>query len=82
MKNKKILQIDWEEVISIECDKCKVVYEKDNWAEFQEILSIKFEAGFEAGFGTVFQEGKTYFCDLCQNCVNELLGNYIRCVDC
>lgn len=78
MKNLQKIQVDWDEVASIECDKCKVVYDKANWAEFQEILSIRFEGGF----GSIFSDGNVYECQLCQHCTKELLGNYLRCVDC
>lgn len=62
-------------VTDIVCDKCNKLfnYETDVM-EFQEILSIDFWGGYLSVFG----DGVNVKCDLCQHCLKELLGDYLR----
>jgi hypothetical protein len=66
------------EVIKIEksldyvvCDKCGV--SEGDIMKFQEWLYITFTGGYYSIFG----DGNTYACDLCQKCTKEVLGDYL-----
>ncbi len=61
-----------EKIEAITCDRCKIKY--DDPMELQEFLSHSDRAGY----GSVF--GDTYLVeiDLCQRCVKEVLGRWIR----
>lgn len=53
------------------CDCCK----KEIYVghlEINEVLSIKKENGY----GSIFGDGTILICDLCQECVKEVLGKY------
>ena len=52
------------------CDKCKK--EISNDIELQETHSINFIGGY----GSVFGDGNKVECDLCQNCLKELIGDF------
>ena len=60
------------------CDKCGAKHElhgnNDSGMEAQEFLSISFTGGYASVFGDMDK----FECDLCQYCVKELLGDYIR----
>jgi hypothetical protein len=58
---------------TITCDKCGVTaYAEDGSAE--EFLSINRTGGYFSSFG----DGATVQLDLCQGCLNETLGQWIR----
>lgn len=74
---------------SASCDRCKTVFKnadetdengymtvnaQHDLFERQEMLNIKFRGGY----GSIFGDCDLIECDLCQNCVKELLGEYIR----
>jgi len=43
--------------------------------DFQEFLCVDFTAGYGA---KAFADGIHYSCELCENCVKDLLGSYLR----
>ncbi len=63
---------------SYECDKCEAVYEVngsyDDCVEAQEFLCIDLTGGYASIFGDMAR----IQCDLCQSCLKELLGPYLR----
>lgn len=66
-------------VDSVICDKCEREFKVDTkdgceLAELNEMLHIRMQGGFASIFG----EGTKLELDLCQNCMNELLGIYFR----
>lgn len=78
MKTMKLNQkIEFVEEFIV-CDKCGVKYEihgaNDSEMEAQEFLSINFTGGYASIFGDMDK----FECDLCQYCMKELLGQYIR----
>ena len=83
MKEYKTVDASYKEIESKTCDKCgkKAVRGDGNslqhMIEWQEFISI----GFTGGYGSVFGDGDSYECDLCQSCVKELIGKYIRTVE-
>ncbi len=65
-------------LISVQCDKCKKKFKRDDDVlEIQEFHHI----GFTGGYASVFGDGDIIECDLCQNCLKELIGNYYRTVE-
>lgn len=61
--------------VSKECDRCHQIYDVDvNCMEAQEFHHINFVGGY----GSIFGDGTVVECDLCQNCLKELLGEFIR----
>lgn len=63
-----------EEDVAIQCDKCGQMVEVEDVCEYQEMLSVSFTGGYAAVLG----DGETYMLDLCQHCVKDLLGPYLR----
>lgn len=59
--------------LSITCDVCGKEYSGKDWEEVQEFRHI----GFTGGYGSIFGDGKQYTLDICQHCLNELLGKYL-----
>ena len=56
------------------CDKCGKRITPDDWIDWQEALQIRFTGGF----GSVFGDEMSFRCDLCQHCVKDVLGEYIK----
>jgi hypothetical protein len=75
LKMKKVM-IEREECVAISCDCCKTEYENthDNVFDIQEFVTVSFCGGYSSIFG----DGNSYECHLCQQCVEKLLGNYLR----
>ncbi len=62
------------EVIACVCDCCKKRIESDDLYEFHEMHHIHIKSGY----GSIFGDGKTVQCDLCQHCLKELIGEFAR----
>ena len=62
-------------VSHIKCDICgrEADIEKD-WMEFGEFVSIDTIGGY----GSVFGDGNSVEIDICQHCLKEQLGKFIR----
>lgn len=57
------------------CDRCnKMVSKEDNAFEHQEGHHIAFVGGYSSVFG----DGASVKCDLCQNCLKELIQAFCR----
>jgi len=61
-----------EKIEAITCDACKVKY--DDPMELQEFLCYEDRGGYSSVFGDMY----LIQIDLCQHCVKELLGKYVR----
>jgi len=72
MKTYKEVQVTTQELESITCDRCKKVY--DDIMELQEFLNYSNDAGY----GSVMGDGNELRMELCQHCVKEVLGPFIR----
>lgn len=62
-----------QELAACTCDRCKRRLTPDD-GEWQERLSFDHACGFDSVFG----DGNTVSLDLCQRCVRELLGQWLR----
>lgn len=56
------------------CDRCRRRLTPDDPGEWQERLSFDHICGFDSIFG----DGNTVGLDLCQHCVLEVLGQWLR----
>lgn len=58
--------------VSIQCDCCKKDYADE--MDIQEFIHIEDTGGYNSAIGdcVIFE------CDLCSECVNRLLGKYLR----
>lgn len=61
-----------KEVDKIQCDRCKILF--DDFIEIQEFLNIDFIGGY----GSIFGDGSHVECDICQTCLQHLLGKALR----
>jgi hypothetical protein len=60
------------------CDRCGRTAEAyDSSNEFQEFTSVDYKGGYRSVFG----DGNKVAIDLCQHCMFELLGPWIRITD-
>ena len=60
----------------IVCDRCGKETVR-NESEFHEMTSI----GFKAGYGSIFGDGNQVEIDLCQYCLRDTLGTWLRVKD-
>ena len=66
----KIEKVDCEVFSQFFCDRCKKEVTDD--MERQETYRIRFNGGY----GSVFGDGSQVDCDLCQQCLYELIGEF------
>jgi antitoxin CcdA len=60
---------------NVECDVCHKSFDTEtDIFETQEFLYINFRGGY----GSVFGDGNKVQCEICQHCLKELLGKYLR----
>ncbi len=71
MKIYKTIMIKHPELISFKCDKCKKELIDDDM-EMQETHSISFYGEYTSVFG----DGNLVECDLCQQCLYELIKDF------
>jgi hypothetical protein len=73
MKNYKDTKITVKELISITCDVCGEECDHEH-LDYQEYTRIHFVGGFTS----IFEDGGEYECDICQNCLKNLIGDKLR----
>ena len=62
-----------EEIVA--CDRCqREMVPKDPDCEYQERVAIHFRAGY----GSIFEDGNLVEADICQHCLQEVFGKYLR----
>jgi hypothetical protein len=61
-------------VTTITCSRCKMVIEPTDFIQWQELQSI----GFTGGYGSVFGDGVSVSVDLCQQCLYDLIGDFVE----
>ena len=65
-------------VKQVRCDRCDRLAEIDDTdCEFHEFASIDYKAGY----GSIFGDGNQVQIDLCQHCLKETLGAWLRIKD-
>ena len=57
----------------IQCDRCGKETERDD-VDFSSMTSI----GFDAGYYSIFGDGSRVDIDLCEQCLRDTLGTWIR----
>lgn len=79
MKIFKTKRVQVTRLAGIRCDRCGYEVRLDGGVEracaLQEYLSIEFTAGYGA---KAFDDGTHYSCELCEACVKDILGSYLR----
>jgi hypothetical protein len=74
----EVVTVTNKKIVAVECDACHAVYANNrdikNVFELQEFFHMEFTGGY----GSVFGDGSTVQCDLCQKCVKVLIGPYCR----
>ena len=67
-----------KEAIGFQCSKCRKFFNaKSNPFEFQEVVQINIDAGFDSVFG----DGNRYVATFCQHCFKDIAGQYLEPVD-
>jgi hypothetical protein len=66
-------QVTIKSVSSIVCDKCQKSIDKED-LDFQEVYEIYFIGGYSSVFG----DDCAIDCQLCQNCLLEIIGDFCR----
>jgi len=74
MEITKIETIEQYVIKKVICDKCGKEILPNDLIEWQESYTINFVGGY----GSVFGDMNHITCDLCQNCLFELIGNYCK----
>jgi len=72
MIHTKDVPTTYKQITSIECDKCKKVY--DDIMNIQEFIHIDFTGGYSSVWGDM----NTVEVDLCQNCGLEMFEKIAR----
>ena len=67
---KKSVQID--DLMAITCDHC------DSYVDDPVEVQAFFHLAKAASYGSIFGDGASIECDLCQHCVKALLGGSLR----
>lgn len=62
------------ELSALICDKCGKRIDAADTFEMQEVLSLTIHGGYAAVLG----DGDVYDLDMCQECVKDVLGPYLR----
>lgn len=62
------------EISACACDRCGRRMSPDDPYEWQEKMSLDWEGGFDSVFG----DGTHVSLDLCQHCIRETLGQWLR----
>lgn len=75
---KKAEPVYVDTVVEIVCDRCQKCFKEngDDWHDdgWHEIQSLEFVGGYESIFG----DGSSVSVDLCQHCLKETLGQWLR----
>lgn len=59
---------------AITCDKCGTSVDADDVLEAQEWICVRINGGYSSIFG----DGADLSCDLCQLCVRDLFGPFLK----
>lgn len=73
MQKTKTTAVDVKELVSVNCDRCRKSFSADDTFEIQEFHHIEFTGGY----GSVFGDGATVRCDICQHCLLVMIQKYM-----
>ncbi len=68
----KTEMIEKQQLDKFICDRCKKEIDIDDVLELQEAYSIRFTGGPNSVFGDM----NNVSCDLCQQCIKDLIGDF------
>ena len=77
MRKYKEQQITEKHLVEITCDVCKKTFVINDVNEIDEIQEFHY-INFYGGYGSIFGDETLVQCDICQHCLNEKLGKYLR----
>lgn len=72
MRHTHPIQTTIDELVAVTCDVCNQRY--DDCMEIQAFLQLQKSGGY----GSIFGDGTSIQCDICQHCQKQLLGPYLR----
>ena len=80
MINTQEISVKTERVKSVTCDCCGNTFNTsgDNYQDLIELDEMLHLHSHTNEYGSVFGQNALIECDLCQHCVKDLLGPYIR----
>ena len=73
----KTTKVKTRKVESYICDKCKKVFDIEDYLEIQEFHMISFIGGY----GSVFGDGSEVSCEICQYCLKDMIKDIVRILD-
>ncbi len=73
MKNYRTIQKSVDQLLEVVCDRCGKTISVDDFS-YAEILSIDTVCGY----GSIFGDMHRLKLDLCQECVKDTLGQWLR----
>lgn len=74
MKKFKEVQVTKQALESLQCDICQKEYGPQDFLDTQEFLHINFVGGF----GSIFGDMNRVHADICQDCLKDKLGEYLK----
>ena len=80
MKTYKKITVEQYSAETITCDICGKKYDYANSEDFMEIQEFH-HINFRGGYNSVFGDDVGFAADICQHCLKEKLGEYIKAVD-
>ena len=70
-------QIEQKYVSEVTCDICKKTFKTDISEDIDELQEFHY-IDFCGGYGSIFGDETLVQCDICQHCLKEKLGKYLR----
>lgn len=61
---------------AIICDVCKKTYSINHKNRME--INAFYHINFTGGYSSIFGDGESYSLDICQHCLKEKLGDYVR----
>lgn len=76
MINYKTRKVSQDIIVSKTCDICKKTVRdcKEEWIEYGNFVRFSDRCGY----GSIFGDGSLIEIDICQHCLNEKLGKFLR----
>jgi len=73
----KTEKVESKVLVSVTCDVCKKEFFYESVQERMEIEEFHY-IRFTGGYGSIFGDGASISCDICQHCLKEKLGEYLE----